>query len=94
MTTSKWHDGGKRAGSAHVNLLSCAKGAVLHTWVGTPLIIVDFNVVIIDTIVGFDVSHRQYATSADRLPDCLTVHGVGSEDDLAVQTEDFTTFVE
>ena len=28
-------------------------------WVGTSLIIVDFDVVIIDTLVGFDVSHRQ-----------------------------------
>ena len=56
------------AGFAHVNLLSCAKWAVLHTWVGTPLIIVDFDVVIIDPIAGFDVPHRPYATSADRLP--------------------------
>ena len=55
MTISQWHDGGKRARFAHVNLLSYAKGAVLHTWVGTPVIIVDFIVVIIDTLVGFDV---------------------------------------
>ena len=102
--------------------------------VGTPLIIVDFDVVIIDTLVGFDVSHRQSGSRGGthsaslrsallpssasslprelvsgrhlplpeavgrprppRLPDCLSVHGVGSEDGLAVQTEDFTTFVE
>mgnify|MGYP007124113099 CR=1 FL=1 len=30
------------------------------------LIIVDFDVVIIDPIAGFDVPHRTYATSADR----------------------------
>ena len=52
-------DGGKKAGFAHVNLLSCAKVAVLHTWVGTPLIIVDFDVVIIDPIASIDVLHRQ-----------------------------------
>lgn len=36
-----------------------AKRLDLHTWVGTSLIIVDFDVVIIDTLVGFDVSHLQ-----------------------------------
>ena len=30
------------------------------------MIIVDFDVVIIDTLVGFDVSYRPYVTSADR----------------------------
>ncbi len=57
---------GKKAGFAHVNLLSCAKWAVLHTWVGAALIIVDFDVVIIDTLVGFDVSHRQTGSRGGR----------------------------
>lgn len=72
------------------------RGGFVHVgW--SPLIIVDFHVVITDTITGFAASHRAYVTSADRQPrppDCLSVHGVGSEDGLAVQTEDFTTFVE
>lgn len=59
---------GKKAGFAHVNLLSCAKWAVLHTWVGTPLIIVEFYVVITDTIAGFAASYRPYATSAVSQP--------------------------
>ena len=32
------------------------------------MIIVDFDVVIIDTLVGFDVSYRPYVTSAARQP--------------------------
>ena len=32
-----------------------AKGLDLHTWVGTPLIIVNFDVVIIDPIAGINV---------------------------------------
>ena len=35
------------------------KGLICTHGVGTPLIIVDFDVVIIDTLVGFDVSHLQ-----------------------------------
>ena len=31
----------------------------LHTWGGDAPYIVDFDVVIIDTLVGFDVSHLQ-----------------------------------
>ena len=43
------------------------RGGFAHVgW--SPLIIVDFNVVIIDTLVGFDVPHRPYVTSADRQP--------------------------
>ena len=42
------------------------------------LIIVDFDVVIIDTLVGLDVPHRPYATSADRQPRrTWPAHGLG-----------------
>ena len=40
------------------------RGGFVHVgW--RALIIVDFDVVIIDTLVGLDVPHRPYATSAD-----------------------------
>lgn len=49
------------------SIVVCERGGFAHVgW--RALIIVDFDVVIIDTLVGFDVPHRPYATSADRQP--------------------------
>lgn len=53
------------------------RGGFVHVgW--SPLIIVDFYVVITDTIAGFAASHRPYVTSAVRQPRrTLQAHGLG-----------------
>ena len=59
------------------SIVVCEMGGFAHEgW--RALIIVDFDVVIIDTLVGLDVPHRPYATSADRQPRrTWPAHGLG-----------------